>query len=358
MALGRKQLAVIEGYQRADSAFVYLDSSAQLALPQALGALATNAGFAPVDTSELAGSGDPATVSPSPCGDFIYPLWNKNLNPGSQDCIPDAKAGLTGSLSTSLDGFLENYLEENFPTSNYILTLSTEDRFPKIQPSNLVGPPAPIHMLVVHGTSLDPMEFILRGIADDGTVPSSISGSGSLSTPLPENFKNLPPDACSSSVRHCQLNSDAADQFAKTYDALKNAPPDKRYLIVVKDATRTIQDQLVTFNKYFPICGSSCVARPSPTAPHVTGGAIDMTLKKYNPATGAFDDMNTGPIGAPYAYNRYTFTTDQLAAQHEIEQVMCGQGWVRYSNEWWHFEYGTSRWTKGQQQGVCNLQSS
>ena len=36
-----------------------------------------------------------------------------------------------------------------------------------------------------------------------------------------------------------------------------------------------------------------------------------------------------------------------------LEDILCQAGWVRYEQEWWHFEHGTKRWKKGIEERKC-----
>ncbi len=56
--------------------------------------------------------------------------------------------------------------------------------------------------------------------------------------------------------------------------------------------------------------------------PHTTGGAVDLRFEDTS-----WDDMTT-------------------ADKQQLEDVMYQVGWVRYANEWWHFEYETIRWAR------------
>ena len=103
---------------------------------------------------------------------------------------------------------------------------------------------------------------------------------------------------------------------------------------------------------------SEFVARPSldstRPSPHVTGGAVDLTI--------ATTDGVPLFFGAPFDYpgpvsnTRYfeerleqgeTLTgSEQEALENRrlLYDVMIRAGFVNYHGEWWHFEYGTQRW--------------
>ncbi|MBI4447894.1 hypothetical protein HY643_02845 [Candidatus Woesearchaeota archaeon] len=77
------------------------------------------------------------------------------------------------------------------------------------------------------------------------------------------------------------------------------------------------------------------------SCPHTTGGAVDLCLESEK-CSGAKPEMS----------DYYLKEDAEL-----LEKIMCETGWLRYSAEWWHFEYGTARWkkTKQQDQNRCTL---
>lgn len=100
---------------------------------------------------------------------------------------------------------------------------------------------------------------------------------------------------------------------------------------------------------------------PRSPAPHLTGGAVDLTLEHAGVALGlgtGFDDFT--PRAHPRAFERDTDVevardaadpsdTDTdvevvRAARRLLYWAMAAEGFVVHDLEWWHFEWGTSRW--------------
>ena len=90
------------------------------------------------------------------------------------------------------------------------------------------------------------------------------------------------------------------------------------------------------------------------SSPHATGGALDVTL--------ASRDGKCLFFGAPFDFpGEISFTRyfeerlalnislsdeEQCALENRrlLYRVMIAAGFVNYSSEWWHYEYGTQRW--------------
>lgn len=83
-----------------------------------------------------------------------------------------------------------------------------------------------------------------------------------------------------------------------------------------------------------------------PGGPHQTGGAIDLTLVWKE--TGEPLDMGTEfglPDGASYT-NSEKVSWEAQAHRYLLWSYMTSVGFRNYPSEWWHYEYGTARWTK------------
>lgn len=86
---------------------------------------------------------------------------------------------------------------------------------------------------------------------------------------------------------------------------------------------------------------------PSAPSPHLTGGAVDVTLcdghGRLLPMGSAFDEItarshtrhleDTGEEGTTAAANRRL-----------LYQVMIGAGFTNLPTEWWHFDFGNQLW--------------
>lgn len=92
---------------------------------------------------------------------------------------------------------------------------------------------------------------------------------------------------------------------------------------------------------------------PRTPPPHTTGGTVDVTLSfDGHPLSlgTAFDDFTdlAHPHSLEDANNVSGLGADGPLAQklrRMLFNVMTGAGFVVYPMEWWHFEYGTRRWS-------------
>ncbi len=149
---------------------------------------------------------------------------------------------------------------------------------------------------------------------------------------------------CSSNIISrdgCKVRESAARKLQKASEIARS----KGYKIYVTSAYRSLDHQKRLFESACQRYGSCQAARrwvaaPSPTSPHVTGGALDVCLY--------------------YADGRPTESCSRLLSknyndEHTIllEEIMCQAGFIRYSAEWWHFEYATQRWERGVQRNEC-----
>lgn len=85
------------------------------------------------------------------------------------------------------------------------------------------------------------------------------------------------------------------------------------------------------------------VARPDIIPPHLTGGAVDLTIiepdqKEMNMGTNYLDFSKETHTHAPNL-NRLAKGNRKL-----LLETMEGVGFVNYSYEWWHWSYGDRYW--------------
>lgn len=102
--------------------------------------------------------------------------------------------------------------------------------------------------------------------------------------------------------------------------------------IEVVSAYRTITQQQSLYDHYQPEHNqpgthpthAPAPSRPSCTAPHVTGGALDVRFKG--------ESMGDSPLSS------MTYPNRKL-----LENIMCHAGFTRWEPEYWHYEIGTIR---------------
>lgn len=95
-------------------------------------------------------------------------------------------------------------------------------------------------------------------------------------------------------------------------------------------------------------CETSKFVSPLDVAPHVTGGAVDLTLLGPD---GEELDLGTEIDATPDATGDATFTDapsiDERARHNRrlLTAAMRGAGMVNYPSEWWHWSYGDRYWS-------------
>lgn len=133
--------------------------------------------------------------------------------------------------------------------------------------------------------------------------------------------------------------------------------------LLIWDACRSSQAQQALFDRYVSELiaeqdetpeqaearAREYISDPQTVFPHGTGGAVDLTLL----INGVQADMGTGfdafvPEAARDFYRMYppTNAREMLAAHNReiLRDAMELAGFVGLDSEWWHFEWGTSRW--------------
>lgn len=138
-----------------------------------------------------------------------------------------------------------------------------------------------------------------------------------------------------------------ADVARRLYTAADNLPD--RWGLAIFDAWRPIELQQELYDAAYDNPGiepgfmAPVSHDPTTPPPHLTGGAVDLTL--------TFDGT---PVGPGTGFDDITDRAHAAALEHtpgparEVRRMlywaMRRQHFVVFTREWWHFEYGTSRW--------------
>ena len=139
----------------------------------------------------------------------------------------------------------------------------------------------------------------------------------------------------------CKVRNTVAEKLR----AASQIASSRGYKIFTTSAYRSLEHQTNLFQnacQRYRSCQEArrWVAAPSPNSPHVTGGALDICL---------YYSDGRPTVSCSHLLRSYNDEHTQL-----LEQIMCQAGFVRYRNEWWHFEYGTSRWQRGIERNECS----
>ncbi len=88
---------------------------------------------------------------------------------------------------------------------------------------------------------------------------------------------------------------------------------------------------------------------PTKTSPHLTGGAIDLTLGDLqgNPLDlgSVFDEMCVRSATRYFEHNPFE-NEEALKHRRLLYNSMTSVGFTNYSEEWWHFDYGNVAWAR------------
>jgi D-alanyl-D-alanine dipeptidase len=233
----------------------------------------------------------------SDCGDYLgYSIWYDK----DTECYPK---NIENQFILTYDRNLDAMLSGIIAPGNFEYTIMQSSQ------------------LRIAGASTAMLEFPI----------SSKTGGSIIRTetcPVPE-LQQIP-DSLVCTATRCQLMPEVTEKLARAQQIAQN----RGYQLQVTSAYRTYEDQAAMRARK-----GEMAALPSCTAPHVTGRAVDVVLK-----------------GQPYMTSAGNPTADMsLGKRQELEAIMCEAGFVRYAGEFWHYEYGTSRWERGKAAGVCAI---
>ncbi len=92
---------------------------------------------------------------------------------------------------------------------------------------------------------------------------------------------------------------------------------------------------------------------PAPPSPHLTGGALDVTLGKAEghelPMGTGFDDFSDCAMTRYYEVlqEQRPLTVQELEFLRNrrlLVHLMAQAGFINYEEEWWHYDFGNRRW--------------
>lgn len=154
--------------------------------------------------------------------------------------------------------------------------------------------------------------------------------------------------------------------YERLIEALNLLP--QKYSFILYDGYRPLQVQQYLFKLFYEEIKKShanfseeelleetlkFVAFPSiepfTTSPHITGGAVDLTLGDIygNPLDfgSAFDEMSEKSATRYFEQNPHE---NEVALHNRrlLYNAMTAVGFVNYSEEWWHFDYGNVSWAR------------
>lgn len=300
LTIGSYQGDLVRAYQTGDRALTYTDNAAYVAAHRAVQIAAETGG-------------------PAACEGQAYPVWN------DEDglCVQRSKQLLADSMREELDYLLFQYPSQTLQLDNYDLLINEQPgRFEVI------------------GLSRSPLRFSITHAA--------IGGLFGLTPSIPPtkqcaaiDLVALDRQAYQCINNNCALEREAAAKLDEARQLLLQQDASFRFTIM--STYRTYEQQQRLYQACAPDCQGK-VAQPSCNAPHTTGRAVDIQMN--------VPGFDTGLIKLD---QDYPYTDSQKDAQQRLIRAMCIAGWVNYDKEWWHFEYGTERWEKGQETKQCRV---
>lgn len=92
------------------------------------------------------------------------------------------------------------------------------------------------------------------------------------------------------------------------------------------------------------------VANPDKVYPHGTGGAVDVTLyvnREEAPMGSEFDEFSPVSSSDWFRNNEPQNEAERTAHRNRevLRAAMESAGFIGLDSEWWHYEYGTPRWS-------------
>ncbi len=300
-ALGGKQLKIISLYQQGEKIKLFYDLAADYALRQTAYDLARNGGF----------------YGESPCGNnYGYQLWTNS----TATCFPDIDKELSTRLNENLESYIRLY---SLPPLMYSFIYTDHD---------VLGFAKNRLMISQEGDAITVAETSVS-LATPSGKPSSFISSQCVP---PDDLVDISGFVKCSSGDSCKLREEAAKALKYAVSLARQ----KGYELIVTSSYRPYEKQLQYWLNGPPghpeyARNRHYVAFPDCNSPHVSGGAVDVLLLKDNSAL----DFGSKPPSSMDNPNRKL-----------LENIMISAGFVRYANEYWHYEYGTERWARAKSQ--------
>lgn len=120
--------------------------------------------------------------------------------------------------------------------------------------------------------------------------------------------------------------------------------------LVVLDGWRSVRFQQVLVDYYGQHSvddGFVSAADSDEVAPHVTGGAVDLTIGYQDRALGLGTDFDEFlPRTHVAALESRDPSSVEAVLRRVLFHAMLGAGFAPYQLEWWHFSYGDSHWAR------------
>lgn len=300
---GVTSLQIMNTFEFRERTNYFIDMSLELSAKEAVKNLLSNGGYSSVLLA--------SNKEIYPCGYTGYPVLNDGKN--TDKCFPDLSVEIETELSSSFEEYLSQYPNMLLRVGDFIIKTERNGAHMEIK----VFGAAPIKVPFFTDSSSNYMD--VTSIYLSSTYFSSVD----LELVPITNIDRIvcvestsPTPGVTDFGRICAVSKALKD---KLEEISNNELKQRGWKIVITQAYRDYGIQ----KSLYQALGSKACNPDTSICPHMTGGAVDVI----------FYDSNNKPIN----YNG-------SPRNNEIEKLMCSYGFVRYSKEHWHFEYGTNRW--------------
>ena len=322
-SIGERQFSLIKIYQKAENTLFYLDQSAKYSLQQAVYELAQNGGVTEFFVNEEIEGSETIYINNieenqiSKCGKFKgtniwYKLEKDDSNIKKIGCFDEKSAfiNLESLFNKKFNEFLINH-PENILLDNYNYEIKDG--------------------LEITGRAIEPLRFYILKMDINSKIEETPIIKAAIKEPREKTTEFSGADFTGTQLcakgTYCALTQEAYELLLKAENiCLKKGEVS---CLEVTSAYRSIEKQTILWNRN---PNSKYVCPPSPTCPHTTGKVVDIRFKDKTRATMQEKDWKL------------------------LHDIMNEAGWIRYSNEPWHFECcGTQRYARAKEKGVTAI---
>lgn len=306
--IGEISHSLIKQSHNAEKDLIYVDQAAKYSAYQAAYELALNGGY----------------LKDSECGNYGgYAIWNSQ----DKNCFPD-RIIIETNYKFYYDYVLGRYMQ-SIPHINFEAYINYDYEFNNTD-----------DYLEIIAKTEDKFHYPIEIKGEMASIETDISSPCEIPELAP--LSDLP-IACSSRVS-CEISPSIMTKLKEAADEANKLG----YELVVTSAYRPYHIQREWYNNGPPghsdwAKDASKVSPPSCQSPHMTGQAVDVTLRKGEAylTFGKEQGLSTEDMGHP--------------ERRILEEIMCKVGFVRYTKEYWHYEYGTDRWGRGTKRRSCSI---
>jgi D-alanyl-D-alanine dipeptidase len=300
--VGEKQLDLFTVYGEGEKALLYVDMSAALSAKQALYDLGVMGGI------------------PEECESYLgYRVWDRQ----KPQCYP-----AENNAKTNFKKWLTHNLNKHFATNRNTLFYSPSSNYQhySLTPPSIIG----IASSKIEFSTITDKEIVPDKAYEEQQAATEKQYSSKLLSS--QGFVSIDKQkiSCSGS---CTLNAQAYARLLAANEEAKKLG----FEIHVYSSYRSMEQQIALWEGKTPERYAQRYPDPAERSKYVA-----------NPYAPGAAQRNTHFSGKAVDVRRKDKSNSQMTPSDwkRLEEVMYNAGWVRYSNEAWHFEYDTERWAR------------